>query len=102
LTNLKTKSAIFLLIVSLTALGNAAEPLKLFVVTGGHDYHSSFYRVFDDAGFKVNLRPHPGPFDGDLRKRVDVLVLYDMAPVKESANKVRRTSAIFWNRARAW
>ena len=81
--NLKMKSAILLLVVSLTALGNAAEPLRLFVVTGGHDYHPSFYRVFDDANFKVNLRPHPGPFDGDLRKHVDVLVLYDMAPVKE-------------------
>jgi type 1 glutamine amidotransferase len=79
------KRLTILLFASLLAIESAvaAEPLKLFVVTGGHDYHASFYRVFDDPDFHVNLRPHPGPFAGDLRKRVDVLVLYDMAPVKE-------------------
>jgi len=85
------KSVILLAIAALSVLGSAAaqnnkpvaEPLKLYVVTGGHDYHMSFYRVLDEPGFQVNLRPHPGAFDGDLRKRADVIVLYDMAPVKE-------------------
>jgi type 1 glutamine amidotransferase len=85
------KSSFFLLIASLAAMGNAAaqadpsasSPLRLYVVTGGHDYHMSFYQLFDDTSFQVNLRPHPGAFDGDLRKRADVLVLYDMAPAKE-------------------
>ena len=81
------KFSVFLFLVSLASLASAAEPLRLFVVTGGHDYHPSFYRVFDDAEFKVNLRPHPGPFDDDLRKRVDVLVLYDMALTKEIGEK---------------
>src|SRR3954469_12483515 len=61
----------------------ASAPLRLYVVTGGHDYHASFYRLFEDPAFRVNLRPHPGPFETDFRKRADVLVLYDMAPVKE-------------------
>jgi type 1 glutamine amidotransferase len=85
------KSFIYLLMASLTAFGGAApqtndsasEPLRVYLVSGGHDYHASFYRAFDSADLQVNLRPHPGAFDGDLRKRVDVLVLYDMVQVKE-------------------
>jgi hypothetical protein len=61
---LLVKSFIFLLIA---ALGSAAaqanhsvtQPLRLYVVTGGHDYRPSFYRLFDDDAFQVNLRPHP-------------------------------------------
>jgi hypothetical protein len=44
------------------------------VVTDGHDYHTSFYRVFEHTDFRVNLRPHARAFETDLRKRVDVLV----------------------------
>jgi type 1 glutamine amidotransferase len=54
------------------------DALKVQVVTGGHDYDASFYSLFeeyDDIDARVN--PHPGAFRGDLRKRTDVLVLYD-------------------------
>jgi len=84
------RSVTFLALAALSALGSApqdnkavTEPLKLYVVTGGHDYHMSFYRVLDEPRFQVNLRPHPGAFDGDLRKRADVILLYDMATAKE-------------------
>jgi type 1 glutamine amidotransferase len=92
------KSVALLAIAALSAMGSAIaqdnksviEPLKLYVVTGGHDYHMSFYRLLDDSRFRVNLRPHPGAFDGDLRKRADVIVLYDMAPVKEIGEQGRK------------
>jgi len=92
------KSVTLFAIAALSALGSAAaqddkpatKPLKLYVVTGGHDYHMSFYRVLDEPSFQVNLRPHPGAFDGDLRKRADVIVLYDMAPVKEISEEGKK------------
>jgi type 1 glutamine amidotransferase len=85
------KASILLLIGLLASVGraappverSAAEPLNVYVVTGGHDYHMSFYKVLEHPDFRVNLRPHPGAFESDLRNRVDVLVLYDMATVKD-------------------
>jgi hypothetical protein len=85
------RTSVLLLFTSIAFVGNAApptdtpaaEPLRLYVVTGGHDYHMSFYRLFENSDFRVNLHPHPGAFQGDLRGRVDVLVLYDMVQVKE-------------------
>ncbi len=62
----------------LAAQDPAAAPLRILLVTGGHDYPMSFYRVFEHPDFGVNLYPHPGPFASDLRSRADVLVLYDM------------------------
>jgi beta-lactamase class A len=66
------KSSFLLLIASLAAMGSAAAqtdhsasaPLRLYIVTGGHDYHTSFYRLFDDTAFQFNLRPQPGRFRG--------------------------------------
>jgi len=66
---------------------STAKPLRVLVVTGGHDFHLSFFKLFDHADYSVNLRPHPGAFDGDLRKRADVLVLYDMAQTKDIGEK---------------
>jgi type 1 glutamine amidotransferase len=85
------RTSVLLLFTSVAFVGNAApptdipaaEPLRLYVVTGGHDYHMSFYRLFENPDFRVNLHPHPGAFQGDLRGRVDVLVLYDMVQVEE-------------------
>ncbi|HKX31385.1 MAG TPA: ThuA domain-containing protein [Blastocatellia bacterium] len=55
-----------------------SDALKVQVVTGGHDYDASFYSLFegyDDLDARVN--PHPSAFGGDLRRRAEVLVLYD-------------------------
>ena len=58
----------------------APPPLRVLVVTGGHDYPTSFYTVFEqdgiawdhatslEAAFKDNPKPH-----------YDVVVLYNMA-----------------------
>lgn len=55
-----------------------ADAIRALVVTGGHDHDSEFYSVFDDGGIKAVVDPHPAVFGGDIRKRADVLVLYDM------------------------
>ncbi len=55
--------------------GDAA---KVLVVTGGHDHDADFYSVFDDDGIKAVVDPYPNAFQNDIRKRADVLVLYDM------------------------
>jgi type 1 glutamine amidotransferase len=54
--------------------GNA---VKVLVVTGGHDHDSDFYSVFDDQNMKATVEPHPTAFTNDIRKRAEVLVLYD-------------------------
>ncbi len=57
----------------------AAAPVRVLVVTGGHDYAPSFYTLFEGhADIAARVDPHPMPYRrGDLRKRYDVLVLYD-------------------------
>lgn len=55
-----------------------ANAIRAFLVTGGHDHDVEFYSVFDDPAIQTMVEPHPQAFGGDLRKRVDVLVLYDM------------------------
>jgi uncharacterized protein len=65
-----------------TAAG--AAPLKVFLVTGGHDHDVAFYSVFDgQRDLAVTVDGHPSAFNGPFGKtgrRVDVLVLYDMPP----------------------
>lgn len=56
----------------------SADAIHALVVTGGHDHDSEFYSVFDDDNIKAVVDPHPAVFGGDIRKRADVLVLYDM------------------------
>jgi type 1 glutamine amidotransferase len=64
------------------------------VVTGGHDHEPTFYAVFEgDARISANINPHPGAYRGDLRKRVDVLVLYDM--VQEISEAERKNLQTF-------
>lgn len=53
--------------------------LRVLLVAGGHDHDASLYRVFEGhRDIRVNVDPHPVAFRGDLRKRYDVVVLYDM------------------------
>lgn len=60
------------------AAKSAISPLRTLVVTGGHSYDPTLYRLFEgDERIRAVIFPHPGPFNRDLRKNWDVLVLYD-------------------------
>jgi type 1 glutamine amidotransferase len=58
-----------------------SNPLRVLVVTGGHDYEPSFYTVFE--GYSDLAWTHAvsnqEAFKNDLRKKFDVLVLYDFS-----------------------
>ncbi len=63
----------------LSGLLLSAEPLRVRVVTGGHDHELSFYSVFEGhRDWRVMVDGHPSAFRGDLLGNTDVLVLYDM------------------------
>ena len=54
-------------------------PLRLLVVTGGHDYPTSFYTLFEQPGLAWDHETTTeAAFRRDLRSRYDVLALYDM------------------------
>ena len=54
------------------------DAVKALVVTGGHDHDPDFYSVFDDESIRAVVDPYPNGLQNDIRKRADVLVLYDM------------------------
>ena len=57
----------------------AGNPVRVQVVTGGHVHDASFYNLFEGRpDIEASIRPHPEAYVEDLRKSVDVLVLYDM------------------------
>jgi len=56
-------------------------PLRLLVVTGGHDYPTSFYTVFEGAAdlrWRHAVSNHEA-YKNDIRNDYDVLVLYDFS-----------------------
>ena len=58
----------------------AKDPVRVLVVTGGHSYDPSFYRVFEgrrDIAWS-HATSQKEAFSPNLPKRWDVLVLYDM------------------------
>jgi type 1 glutamine amidotransferase len=55
-----------------------ADPVRVLLVTGGHEHDVEFYRLFQDPTWRVTVDPHPAAFTRDLRQRFDVVVLYDM------------------------
>jgi Trehalose utilisation len=56
----------------------APPPVRLLVVTGGHDYPTSFYTVFEQDGLTWDhALSNEEAFRKDLRGRYDALVLYD-------------------------
>lgn len=62
--------------------------IRALIVTGGHDYEPSFDAMFDGLRWlRANVDPHPKAFQGDLRKRYDVLVLYDMVAALEDRQR---------------
>lgn len=57
------------------------SPLRVLVVTGGHDYPTSFYTLFegyDDINWQHATSNHEA-FKSGLRDKFDALVLYDMS-----------------------
>ena len=64
--------------------------LRLLVVTGGHDYPTSFYTLFEgteDFDWQHATSNHEA-FKSDIRARFDVLVLYDLsAEISEAEQK---------------
>jgi type 1 glutamine amidotransferase len=57
----------------------AAAPIRVLVVTGGHTYPTSFYTVFEQAGIAWDHAvSSEEAYRADLRGRYDVLVLHDM------------------------
>ncbi|HOL73228.1 MAG TPA: ThuA domain-containing protein [Bryobacteraceae bacterium] len=55
------------------------RPIRVQVVTGGHDHDATFYQVFENfPDIRANVKPHPTAYTDDMRKSVDVLVLYDL------------------------
>ena len=55
------------------------ETVRAMLVVGGHDHDPSLYSVFEGhPGIQVNVNPHPKAFEGEMRERYDVLVMYDM------------------------
>jgi type 1 glutamine amidotransferase len=70
------------------------SPVRVTLVTGGHDHEPSFYAVFDNQPWlRVRVNPHPVAYRGDLRGNTDVLVLYDM--VQEVTEDQRRNLTQF-------
>lgn len=64
--------------------------LRLLVVTGGHDYPTSFNTLFEGReDFQWQLAPsNREAFESDIRNEYDVLVLYDMsAEISEAERK---------------
>ncbi|MCC6536525.1 MAG: ThuA domain-containing protein, partial [Bryobacterales bacterium] len=64
----------------------AALALRVLVITGGHAHDTSFYELF--AGhpeWKVTVDGYPSAYRGDLRKKADVIVLYDMPKTADEA-----------------
>lgn len=69
-----------------------ADAVRTLVVTGGHDHDADFYTVFADDRIRAVVDPHPASFRGDIRKRADVLVLYDY--VREPLEEKRRQNLL--------
>ena len=66
-----------------------AQPLRILVVTGGHDYPTSFYSLFEgpsDFEWQHATTNHEA-FKNDIRARYDVVALYDMSAEISEAEK---------------
>jgi hypothetical protein len=75
------------------AIATGAQPVRILVVTGGHPCQTSFYALFEGHdGIVATVDIHPFPDRrGDLRKKYDVLVLYDpMQEITERDQEVLR------------
>lgn len=70
------------------ALAAAAGPVRVQVTTGGHPYEPAFHAILEGrSDLAVTVNPHPSAYRRDLRKFVDVLVLYDLVEVLGEAEQ---------------
>lgn len=83
-------AAIAFVLLSTLALYPAAKaPVRVLVVTGGHDYPTSFYTLFEGYGdiqWQHATSNHEA-FKSPLRDHFDALVLYDMSTEIAEAEK---------------
>jgi type 1 glutamine amidotransferase len=72
-------------------------PLRVLVVTGGHDHEVSFYSLFEgQSDVKAVVNPHPDSFNKNLVRDFDVIALYDMVsevPERQRDNLVKYLEA---------
>jgi type 1 glutamine amidotransferase len=64
-----------------TRARSGPAPLRALVVTGGHEYETSFYAVFEGHRDLVwtHAPSNAEAFKTDIRAKYDVIVLYDMS-----------------------
>jgi type 1 glutamine amidotransferase len=73
-------AALLIALACTVAVSAAPTPARVLVVTGGHDYPTSFYSVFEQDGLAWDHAvSSEEAFRRDLRGRYDALVLYDMS-----------------------
>jgi type 1 glutamine amidotransferase len=69
---------------------SSTQPLRGLVITGGHDHETSFYSLFEgnDGVPAMAVGSGTTAFQGDLRGKYDVLVMYDFTrELTEAAEK---------------
>jgi hypothetical protein len=65
-----------------------ASPTRVQITTGGHPHDISFYSMFENQkDLEITVNPHPSAYRRNLRKFVDVLVLYDLDDVTAEAER---------------
>jgi type 1 glutamine amidotransferase len=65
-----------------------SRAVRTLVVTGGHEYSTSFYTVFEQEGLAWDHAvSNEEAFRQDLRGRYDVVVLYDMSTTLSEAGR---------------
>jgi len=68
--------------------GAADQPVRVQLTTGGHPYGLSFDGIFEGQNdLAVTVNPHPSAYRSDLRRRTDVLLLYDFADVTDERER---------------
>ncbi len=72
-----------LLVAASAGLARGASPVRLLVVTGGHEFHESFWDVFKNREWKMEQRAHEPAdtctvYDRPIAPDFDAVLLYDM------------------------
>jgi hypothetical protein len=82
-----------------TALVFAQAPLRVMLVTGGHDHEPTFYSVFaEQKDIVTNVNPHP--MSGGSLDRYDVVVLTTWCRSCRTLAKLGCRPS--WSRAKDW
>jgi type 1 glutamine amidotransferase len=83
--------ALVLALVGIAASRSQASPIRILVVTGGHDFeHDPFFKLFqDNSDISYRAVEHPNAhalLKADAAGQYDVLILYDMyQPISDEA-----------------